>query len=55
MAEADLHLSAGNLLVLDAPLPLDGGQSLPGVRVAFETCGTLACPDPRIHRFERHA
>ena len=41
MAEADLHLSAGNLLVLAAPLPLDGGQSLPGVRVAYETCGTL--------------
>jgi homoserine O-acetyltransferase len=41
MAEADLHLSPGKLLVLDVPLPLDGGQSLPGVRVAYETCGTL--------------
>ncbi len=41
MAEADLHLSAGNLLVLGAPLLLDGGQSLDGVSVAYETCGTL--------------
>jgi homoserine O-acetyltransferase len=28
-------------LVLSAPLPLDGGQSLPGVAVAYETIGTL--------------
>jgi homoserine O-acetyltransferase/O-succinyltransferase len=28
-------------LMLPASLPLDGGQSLDGVEVAFETCGTL--------------
>ncbi|MDP3676876.1 MAG: homoserine O-acetyltransferase [Novosphingobium sp.] len=41
MADTDPFLSAGNLLVLDVPLPLDGGQSLEGVRIAYETCGTL--------------
>ena len=28
-------------LLLPAPLPLDGGQALDGVRIAYETCGTL--------------
>ena len=41
LASTDPLPSAGNLLVLDAPLPLDGGQSLNGVRIAYETCGTL--------------
>ena len=41
MASTDPLLSAGNLLVLDAPMPLDGGQSLEGVCIAYETCGTL--------------
>jgi len=29
------------VLDLAQPLPLDGGQSLSGVRVAYETCGSL--------------
>jgi homoserine O-acetyltransferase/O-succinyltransferase len=41
MAEADPLLRAGEALVLDAPLTLDGGQSLEGVRIAYETCGRL--------------
>ncbi|MEQ1499573.1 MAG: homoserine O-acetyltransferase [Novosphingobium sp.] len=32
---------ANQTLVLSAPLPLDGGQSLAGVAVAYETVGTL--------------
>jgi homoserine O-acetyltransferase len=41
LAEHDPLLRAGEALVLDAPLTLDGGQSLQGVRVAYETCGRL--------------
>ncbi|MGX7896488.1 homoserine O-acetyltransferase MetX [Tsuneonella sp. HG222] len=35
---------AGKTLTLDAPLPLDSGQALPGVTLAYETYGELA-PD----------
>jgi len=40
MATAALH-PASQLLDLAAPLPLDGGTQLDGVRIAYETCGTL--------------
>ncbi len=40
MTAAELNL-VNETLVLPAPLPLDGGQSLPRVEVAFETIGTL--------------
>jgi homoserine O-acetyltransferase len=40
MADPALNL-ASDTLVLSSPLPLDGGQSLAGVAVAYETCGTL--------------
>ena len=40
MATADL-LTASHTLELAAPLPLDGGQDLAGVQVAYETVGTL--------------
>ncbi len=40
MTAAELNL-VNDTLVLPAPLPLDGGQSLPRVEVAFETIGTL--------------
>lgn len=40
MAAAD-PTPVNDTLVLSAPLPLDGGQSLPGVAVAYETIGTL--------------
>ena len=40
MATAPLF-AAQHVLELAAPLPLDGGQSLAGVRIAYETCGTL--------------
>ena len=40
MASAAQSLSS-QVLELSAPLPLDGGQSLDGVRIAYETCGTL--------------
>ena len=40
MAAADPTL-ANATLVLPEALPLDGGQSLPGVAVAYETIGTL--------------
>ena len=33
---------ASEVLELDRPLPLDGGQSLEGVRIAYETYGTLS-------------
>ena len=41
MATAPI-LTASDVLVLNQPLPLDGGQSLTGVRIAYETYGTLA-------------
>ena len=40
MGHADPLPVTGSLL-LTAPLPLDGGQSLRGVSVAYETIGTL--------------
>jgi homoserine O-acetyltransferase/O-succinyltransferase len=40
MADPALNL-ASDTLVLGSPLPLDGGQSLEQVEVAYETCGTL--------------
>ena len=40
MASAAQSLSS-QLLELSAPLPLDGGQSLDGAVIAYETCGTL--------------
>jgi homoserine O-acetyltransferase len=40
MASAPL-LAQSHVLALDVPLPLDGGQSLDGVRVAYETYGAL--------------
>ena len=40
MAEPAFN-TANDKLVLDAPLPLDGGQSLDGVEIAYETVGTL--------------
>lgn len=35
-------LTASHVLELAQPLPLDGGQSLDGVRISYETYGTLA-------------
>ncbi len=40
MADPALNL-ASDTLVLGLPLPLDGGQSLERVEVAYETCGRL--------------
>jgi homoserine O-acetyltransferase len=40
MSGADLNI-VNDTLVLPAPLPLDGGQALERVEVAYETCGTL--------------
>ena len=40
MATAEL-LTSSQVLELATPLPLDGGQSLEGVTIAYETCGTL--------------
>ena len=40
MDGSDLHASS-HLLELAEPLPLDGGQALPGVRISYETYGTL--------------
>jgi homoserine O-acetyltransferase/O-succinyltransferase len=40
MADAAIR-TASQVLELPAPLPLDGGQSLSGVRAAYETYGTL--------------
>ena len=40
MASAAL-LASSHLLDLAQPLELDGGQKLDGVRIAYETCGTL--------------
>ena len=40
MANAELF-TASQLLELSAPLLLDGGQSLDGAQIAYETCGTL--------------
>ena len=39
---ASVNLSAGKSLVLGAPLPLDSGQSLAPVTIAYETVGALA-------------
>ncbi len=41
MASAPI-LTASTVLELAAPLPLDGGQSLAGVRISYETYGKLA-------------
>ena len=41
MASAPI-LTTSDVLVLADPLRLDGGQSLPGVEIAYETYGTLA-------------
>ena len=40
MDGSDLHASS-HLLELAEPLPLDCGQALPGVRISYETYGTL--------------
>ena len=40
MDGSDLQASS-HLLELTEPLPLDGGQALPGVRISYETYGTL--------------
>ena len=40
MPTAEL-LTTSQLLELSAPLTLDGGQSLEGAAIAYETCGTL--------------
>ena len=40
MDGSDLQASS-HLLELAEPLPLDGGQALPGVRISYETYGTL--------------
>ncbi len=40
MATAPI-LTTSNVLELADPLLLDGGQSLDGVRISYETCGTL--------------
>ena len=40
MSGAELNI-VNDTLVLPAPLPLDGGQALERVEVAYETCGTL--------------
>ena len=36
------QITANDVLTLADPLPLDCGQSLPGVRIAYETYGTLS-------------
>ena len=41
MNSAAAHLSAPRALTLPQPLPLDSGQSLHGVRMAYETYGEL--------------
>lgn len=38
---ASLFTPCSESLTLDCPLPLDGGQSLEGVQIAYETYGTL--------------
>ena len=38
---AAANLAQSHVLELAQPLPLDGGQALGGVRIAYETCGTL--------------
>ena len=40
MSGAELNI-VNDTLVLPAPLPLDGGQALERVEVAYQTCGTL--------------
>ncbi len=40
MAAAPI-LATSHALTLAEPLPLDGGQALAGVEIAYETCGTL--------------